>query len=99
MYISIQLKIPIMIKLFLVIQWKRTGKYLDNGNRMTKYPFAVIIIPKRDKEQRQMNYEESIAKPVKNAMEKPVAIRFRDRVQRESEIRQFATMISGKKSV
>ena len=60
MYISIQLKIPIMIKLFLVIQWKRTGKYLDNGNRMTKYPFAVIIIPKRDKEQRQMNYEECI---------------------------------------
>ena len=50
MYISIQLKIPIMIKLFLVIQWKRTGKYLDNGNRMTKYPLAVIIIPKRDKE-------------------------------------------------
>ena len=53
-----------------------------------------------------MNYEECIelarpriAKPVKNAMEKPVAIRFRDRVQRESEIRQFATMISGKKSV
>lgn len=39
-----------MIKLFLVIQWKRTGKYLDNGNRMTKYPLAVIIIPKRDKE-------------------------------------------------
>lgn len=50
MYISIQLKIPIMIKLFLVIQWKRIGKYLDNGNRMTKYPLAVIIIPKRDKE-------------------------------------------------
>lgn len=60
MYISIQLKIPIMIKLFLVIQWKRTGKYLDNGNRMTKCPLAVIIIPKRDKEQRQMNYEECI---------------------------------------
>lgn len=49
-----------MIKLFLVIQWKRTGKYLDNENRMTKCSIAVIIIPKRDKEQRQMNYEECI---------------------------------------
>lgn len=49
-----------MIKLFLVIQWKRTGKYLDNENCMIKCPLAVIIMPKRDKEQRQMNYEECI---------------------------------------
>ena len=41
---------------------------------------------------------ENIARPVRNAMEKPAGIRCRDREQRESVIQQSAIMINGKKS-